>query len=203
MEREHPVIEHSVVGRSAAFSVDGVYRYGLTRTWSSSGTDAAARQSNPLLFVGLNPSTADGDSDDPTIRRVIRFAMAWGHDSIFVCNLFAYRSTQPAALKAAADPVGALANDAALADAARRAGRVLCGWGNGLLPGSKAVARMMRARVQEVLEILSEGAGAERICCLHVTLQQQPQHPLYVRADARPKPFPPQTAREAEAVLRA
>ncbi len=73
------------------------YRYALWRRWS----DAP-----PVLFVMLNPSTADESQDDPTIRRCISFAKQWGHGGIIVGNLFAFRSPYPNDLQTAADPIG-------------------------------------------------------------------------------------------------
>lgn len=70
----------------AEFSPCKTYRYALWRRWS----DAP-----PVLFVMLNPSTANESQDDPTIRRCISFAKQWGHGGIIVGNLFAFRSPYP------------------------------------------------------------------------------------------------------------
>lgn len=83
---------------SAVLSPDGLYRYSLTRTW-----DEALPTFN---WVMLNPSTADAIHDDATLRRVISFSRLWGGGRARVFNLFAFRATQPSALKQAADPVG-------------------------------------------------------------------------------------------------
>ena len=86
------------IARGAHFSRCGRYRYALRRTFpAGQGT---------VLFVGLNPSTADAHVDDPTIRRCMGFAAAWGHRELWVANLFALRSPYPDALLGADDPVG-------------------------------------------------------------------------------------------------
>lgn len=84
--------------RSAVMSEDGVYRYVLYREWDA--------ELPTILFIMLNPSTADGDSDDPTIRRVINFAKSWGYGGVYVANLFGFRSTDPKGLRTAEDPIG-------------------------------------------------------------------------------------------------
>ena len=83
---------------TAEISPCGLYRYRLTRTW-----DAAAPA---LLFVMLNPSTADASEDDPTIRRCLGFARRERAGGLVVANLFAFRATDPKALEDAADPIG-------------------------------------------------------------------------------------------------
>lgn len=84
--------------REAGFSPDRHYRYWLSRSW-----DDALGQ---VMFVGLNPSTADHVTDDPTIRRCITFARRWGYGRLVMCNLFSLISSDPKALLAASDPVG-------------------------------------------------------------------------------------------------
>ncbi len=98
------------MNRSAFLSECGVYRYELTRTWGDG---------DRLLWIMLNPSTADADLDDPTIRRVIGFSRGFGYSGAIVANLFALRSTDPKALRTHPDPVGP-ANNAMLAQLARR-----------------------------------------------------------------------------------
>src|SRR3989449_11540410 len=103
----------------ACFSRCGTYRYALWRRW------AAGPQ---VLFVMLNPSTADAQRDDPTIRRCIGFARRWGCGGIEVVNLFALRATDPRRLRYTRDPVGP-ENVAHLARAAGRASLVGAAWG--------------------------------------------------------------------------
>ena len=91
-----------IVSGSAAFSPCGHYRWWLERVWQP----AAPR----LLFIGLNPSRADGQRDDPTLRRLVGFGRRWGFGSLEVLNLLALISPSPAVLRRATDPVGAEAD---------------------------------------------------------------------------------------------
>src|SRR5690348_9608350 len=59
-----------------------------------------------VLFILLNPSTADESTDDPTVRRCIGFARAWGFGTVAIGNLFASRTRSPALLAEFSDPVG-------------------------------------------------------------------------------------------------
>lgn len=83
---------------SAVISECGSYRYRLERVWEA--------EKDRVAFIMLNPSTADASKDDPTIRRCIGFAKAWGFGGLIVGNLFALRSTDPKALYGHKDPVG-------------------------------------------------------------------------------------------------
>lgn len=117
------------IRRQAVFDPAGRYRYSLRRRWDAAGARVA--------FVLLNPSTADGRRDDPTIRRCIGFAREWGFGGLEVVNLFACRSTHPGGLRSAQDPVGP-ENDRFLAAAWDRADRVIVAWGNhGALLGGR------------------------------------------------------------------
>ena len=72
-----------VIARSATLSADRVYRYVLKRTWL---------EERPfVMFIGLNPSIADENEDDPTTRRCMRYAGSWGFGGLIVTNLFAFR----------------------------------------------------------------------------------------------------------------
>lgn len=114
--------------RGALLSPCGSYRWMLWRTWGLAP---------PAVFVMLNPSTASGLEDDPTIRRCVGFAKGWGAGGIEVVNLFAWRATKPAALrtarKAGHDVAGPL-NPFALKLAVRDAGTLVCAWGAHPLP---------------------------------------------------------------------
>jgi len=81
------------------FSSCRMYRYVLWRRWNSSDPKY-------VMFIGLNPSTADEVNDDPTVRRFVGYAKQWGYNAVCVTNLFAYRATRPAQLKAQPEPIG-------------------------------------------------------------------------------------------------
>jgi len=150
---------------TADFSPDGVYRYALHRSWR--GLFDAVCAPRVCLFVMLNPSTADARVLDPTVRRCVAYAAAWGYDTLVVGNLFALRSTDPSVLEHHADPVGP-DNDAWLERLAHRADRIVAGWGNhGALHGRGAHVVQALSRVREVH-------------ALHVTREGEPGHPLYL-----------------------
>ncbi|ACY18137.1 DUF1643 domain-containing protein [Haliangium ochraceum] len=154
--------------RGATIDPSGRYRYRLWRTWDAAGTR--------VLFVMLNPSTADHRQDDPTIRRCIGFARAWGHGRLAVVNLFALRTPSVAELRRARAPVGP-DNQRHLRASLRAADRVIAAWG---VHGA--------ARAGELLPALAEAARAP-LECLGTTRDGHPRHPLYVRADVRPIRF--------------
>ena len=155
--------------QAAIFDRTGSYRYSLLRTW-----DAIAPR---LAFVMLNPSTADAQSNDPTIRRCIRFAQTWGYGTLEVVNLFALRATQPIALKQVAEPVGEDC-DRYLLEAVRTADCTVLAWGNwGKLYG----------RDRAVLALLAQlAAQRSGLCCLGLTQARQPRHPLYLKTTTQP-----------------
>lgn len=161
------------VRRSAVLSDDGLYRYALVRRW---GTGL------PAQFVMLNPSTADADVDDPTIRRCVGFARALDCAGIVVVNLYAYRATKPADLWRAEDPVGPAA-DHYLRGVAERSwtsgAPLIAAWGANAKP----------ARVTTAVELVAS-VGA-RFTALGITNAGAPRHPLYLPAAARPTPWSP------------
>lgn len=122
------------------------------------------------MFVGLNPSTADETQDDPTIRRCVAYAKAWGFDGLLMGNLFAFRATDPEAMLKCADPVGE-DTDSWLRIMAKEAGIVIAAWG--ALGGH-------RGRDQDVRSLMSE------LHYLKLTANGQPGHPLYLRKDLKP-----------------
>lgn len=152
--------------KTALISPCGRYRYRLTRRWGPGAL---------LPFVMLNPSTADADVDDATIRRCMSFARREERGGIVVGNLFAYRATDPEALRAVADPVGP-SNVSALTgiiiDAAFAGVPVLCGWGAySRLKDQDAMLRRIAAK------------HGVKLVCLGTTMAGYPRHPLYVRRD--------------------
>jgi hypothetical protein len=149
--------------RSANFSRCRTYRYALRRQWVARGS--------VVLFVGLNPSTADEEVDDPTIRRCIGFARDWGYGGMIMANLFAYRATHPAELKRVPEPIGPR-NNLWLAALAKQVHLVVCAWGN---------HGTFLQRDQNVLRRLS------RAYCLGRTQSGQPRHPLYLSRTIKPR----------------
>lgn len=121
--------------RATVLSDDFAYRYRLYRDLGGDllgGVAPGGRQ--PCCFIMLNPSTADAAVDDLTVRRCKGFARACQADELFVVNLFAYRATDPADMRRAADPVGPDNRDHVcdVARAVRDAcGPVICAWGVG------------------------------------------------------------------------
>jgi len=86
------------MNKTALLSADNIYRYQLSRIWDE--------EKPKILFIMLNPSTADEFVEDPTIRRVVNYAKDWGYGGVYVGNLYAFRSTDPKGLKSIADPIG-------------------------------------------------------------------------------------------------
>lgn len=150
---------------TAKISECGQYRYLLTRK-----SELEYPEKSTALFIMLNPSTADAEQDDNTIRRCRSFARGWGCAGITVANLYAYRATNPAELWTVDDPVGP-DNDRELAALAREYGEAVCAWG----------ANAKQERVDQVVEIFRK-VGA-RLWCLGTTKSGAPRHPLYIKGD--------------------
>ena len=143
------MIESRALGSEAgeaSADVRGDYRYTLVRTWNSTA--------EPLVFILLNPSTADASQDDPTIRRCIGFAKRWGFGGIVVVNLYAYRATKPRDMLAAEDPIGP-ENDRILGETV--SGKtVVAAWGT----------NAQRERVTKVLQLIP---ASTRLLALEIT----------------------------------
>ena len=157
-----------VVKRRAGFSRCKSYRYWLFREFTEG--------SGHCVFIGLNPSTGDADSDDPTFRRCMGFAQRWGYRHLSVVNLFAYRTPSPAILKTSANPEGR-GNRAALRKALQNADCIVAAWGS-------------HGSYQNQACTLSRIWADHPLQCFGRTKNQQPVHPLYQRADAEIRPFP-------------
>ena len=154
---------------SAVYSDCGRYRYALTRIW-----DAGGRR---VLFVMLNPSTATEVQNDPTVERCERRARALGFGAFRVCNIFAWRATDPRDMRASLDPVGP-ENDAAILEGAGWADAIICAWG---VHG----AHLARG---PAVESLLRGAG-HRLSHLGLSKAGHPKHPLYISYAVRPVPW--------------
>jgi hypothetical protein len=148
-------------GHSAVLSSCRTWRYALERRWGSGPF---------VMFIGLNPSTADETVDDPTIRRCIRFGKDWRMGGLLMTNLFAYRATDPAELSRAEDPIGPDA-DVWLTTCSMRSALVVAAWG--------AHPFALR-RVADVLAVVGN------VYALGLTKDGHPRHPLYMPASAKP-----------------
>jgi len=141
------------------------YRYLLSRSWQQ----GAGR----VVFIGLNPSTADAVNDDPTIKRCVDYAARWGFAHMDMVNLFSFRATQPELLMAAKNPVGPC-NDSWLDKSIARSDLAIACWGN---HGSYLNrSSLINDRYPQLL-------------CLKTTARSQPAHPLYLSAALLPRPY--------------
>ena len=146
------------------------YRFWLLRSWD----ETLPR----VCWVMLNPSTADADRDDPTIRKCIHFSRAWGFGSLTVVNLFARRATMPVELYRMPKVVGPN-NDGHIQTAADLAHTIVAAWGGrgGYLNRDATVTRLLRKSRTPVKSLgLTDGG--------------RPRHPLYVRNSVEPVDFP-------------
>ena len=164
---QHDTIFNSY--RGASFSADRRYRFLLWRFWG---------EGRKLLVIGLNPSTANEITDDPTVRRCIAFAKDWGFDGLFFGNLFGLVSADPAALREEPDSVG-LGNDLVLRIVRQRpeVEMAVAAWGNLALWSCQGLFHDRWERVTEMLAPL---------WCFGITMKEQPKHPLYLKKTTSP-----------------
>ena len=109
------------VDYGAELSECRTYRYVLWRIWDNSKPK--------IMFIGLNPSTADENTDDNTITRCISFAKSWGYGGFYMTNLFAYRSKDKSQLYCVDNPIG-IDNDEYIIKYANLSEKVIAAWGN-------------------------------------------------------------------------
>lgn len=177
--------------RAAVVDSTGTYRYALyrwwcdpalARKWERVGIDeppvlVPAPDLLPrVLWVMLNPSTADGNVDDATIRRCIRFSADWGYEQLAVVNLFAFRATDPKQVDRHSAPVGP-ENDWWICREANRASRIIVAW------GARGAAKLRASSVEPLLR----ESGLDRIECLGRTKIGHIRHPLYMPGGAEPE----------------
>ena len=152
--------------KKTTFSLDRKYRYTLWRNWGG-----MFEPEEYVMFIGLNPSTADEVKNDPTVRRCIGYAKDWGYTAICMTNIFAYRATLPGDMMAVSDPVGPQ-NDSALVEVAQDACIVIAAWG---------VNGSYLNRGEEVQKLLPN------LHYLKLTKEGFPAHPLYLPKNLKPK----------------
>ncbi|WP_299078010.1 DUF1643 domain-containing protein [uncultured Paraglaciecola sp.] len=148
--------------KSAVISDCGCYRYKLERRWSA--------DKRAVCFIGLNPSTADANLDDPTIRRCVNYAKSWGYGKLIMVNLFAFRATRPKDMMDALDPVGS-GNDAWIDAAVAEADITIAAWGKHGSFRDRAKGMIDRHGPQ-YLKLNKDGS---------------PAHPLYLKKELQPQ----------------
>lgn len=128
-------------------------------------------------FVMLNPSTANETDNDPTIRRCINYAKAWGFGLLEVGNIFALRSTDPKGLLKVSDPIGP-DNDRHLLEMAKGCEFVVAAWG---------AHQEHRTHGRFVRFVLTQNGVDLRV--LRLTKNGDPGHPLYLPGNLVPVPW--------------
>ena len=146
----------------AIFDTNRTYRYVLWREWNEGLPK--------VMFIGLNPSTANEWKDDATLRRTIRLSKQWGFGGLYMLNLYAKVSTNPKLLFQSKDPVGRL-NDRYLSRYSKKCKEVIVAWG----------------KMPEEKRVLAVTSMFPRAKCITCNLDGSPRHPLYVKNDARLK----------------
>ena len=165
--------------------ITGNYRYLLWREWNSSNLDSRYNGGNlsnalsrkTVSFIMLNPSRADAEFNDPTIKRCINFAKSWGYDRLEVVNLFAYRTSKPSLLKQATEPIGR-DNDRFILESVHRSDRVILAWGN---------HGTWQKQDLYTFELLK---NYKYLYSLGITKKGCPCHPLYLRSTTKPQIYP-------------
>lgn len=149
--------------KGAEISECGKYRFKLWRIWD---------ESKPLvLWIMHNPSTADAESDDPTIRRIINFSKGFGFGGLYVGNLFPFRATDPKEISKNAGIASTENNWQHIRDMANICELKILAYGNPIMAYPKVY-----------------DMGYEWHC-LKKTNKGNPCHPLYLKSDLMPKLF--------------
>lgn len=157
----------------AKFSDCGKYRWWLTRQWDPAKTWCA--------FIGLNPSTATAEEDDPTIHKCIEYAKSWDHGALLMLNLYAYRATHPKDLwalrKAGGDHIGQAGNRI------EHILEYLIGFGV-----KRTVAAWGADKLANDRGRVLAGTG-RKLDCLMRNSDGSPAHPLYLPYGLLPEPW--------------
>ena len=156
--------------RTAALSKDGVYRFALSRSFKPG--------SKSMIWIMLNPSTADAEVDDPTIRRCMGYAQDWGFDSMTVVNLFPLRATDPKELTTHTEPKDILKLNLGYIESE-------CYWSQpSLVVAAWGTHGALLRRNKLVIDRLT--ALGVSLHVLGLTEDRHPKHPLYLKKDLKP-----------------
>ena len=143
------------------------------------------RGKNPLICIGINPSTAEPDNLDNTLKSVERIALGNGYDSFIMFNVYAQRATDPDAMERSCNPLLHRENLEAfryvLSISPKPA--VWAAWG-AIIEKRDYLAGCVRDMVTA-----GQAYGAQWYCAGAITKKGHPHHPLYLRKDEKLKPF--------------
>jgi hypothetical protein len=161
------------IERRTIFSDDRIHRFTLWREWSD---DLFKNHTTPgfVQFIGLNPSTADENQDDPTIRRCKSFAKSWGYNAMCMTNLFSFITPYPNKLQVIGDDANKIINRKTVYEVASEAAIIICAWGkfDTAKLQAKIILDELKRQCRPVHHLGLNGDGT-------------PKHPLYLRADTR------------------
>lgn len=158
--------------KGATFSEDKKYRYLLWREWDPVKPG--------IVFIMLNPSTADERVLDPTLRRCLGYAREWGYGRMDILNIFAIRSTDPRVLYAHRDPVGEKNDEVIRSTCIRARSRmIVAAWGT---------HGVFQQRDRAVIDLITGKMGQD-LHCLQLTNAGIPSHPLYLKGSLKPLLF--------------
>ena len=153
----------NIIKKGAVFNSDRTHRYVLWRIWDV--------KMPKVLFIGLNPSTADEYEDDPTLKRVIQFAKDWGYGGVFMCNVFSFITPYPKELDTT---ILSLENMTWMNYYRKKSAEVVCAWGAHKEASQNARRLYRYIRKASALQMNRDGS---------------PRHPLYVKAGIKRIPF--------------
>jgi hypothetical protein len=151
-------------GNGAVFSTERHYRYALWRVWNA--------DNGIVMFIGLNPSTANERDNDPTIRRVMSFAYDWGFGGVVMANIYGWITPYPLELQACEYPIGE--NDQWVEALAKHCQKIVFAWGK-----FKQAAKWS----QVLIEMFPDAYA------LKINNDGTPRHPLYVPGKIIPVKF--------------
>lgn len=158
----------------AGISSNKLYRWWLFRCW--------AAKLPLIIWIMMNPSTADHAKNDPTILKVIRYSKRWGHGAILVLNIYAFRSSKPENLPQKMRAAVGKSNDwwikTLFRFAARKGIPVVCAW------GVKHKERGCQVRT------IADEAGLP-LMCLELALNAEPKHPRFLSESLNLRPLEP------------
>ncbi len=156
--------QEKTIIKGAVLSPCKKYRYQLWRIWDDSKPK--------VMFLMLNPSTADEKDDDATIRKCMRYTRKWGYGGFYVGNLYGFRSTEKSVLKKVKNPIGEV-NDEHLKLLSKKCEKVVCAWGNG------------EGRPERIFKSFKDLYYLK----LNKDREESPAHPLYLNGELKPTKF--------------